>query len=99
MILLEHNNSEVISIVDADSKESIAINNRKPVLELFHLAKHNSNHVLVWYHESLKNVINIEGIKTSFYLKNMMFSYSLENYFPDQIGYIEDSPFLKINIK
>ena len=99
MILLEHNNSEVISIVDADSKESIAINNRKPVLELFHLAKNNSKHVLVWYHESLKNVINIEGIKTSFYLKNMMFSYSLENYFPEQIGYIEDSPFLKINKK
>ena len=99
MILLEHNSSEVISIVDTDSKESLVINNSKAVVELFHLAKNNSKHVLVWYHESLKNVINIEGIKTSFYLKNMMFSYSLENYFPDQIGYIEDSPFLKINKK
>ncbi|MFD1163105.1 glycosyltransferase family 2 protein [Hwangdonia seohaensis] len=97
MILLMHNNEVVIEIIDLDSKKSISLTTRVIIDELFNQAQINSESILVWCHESLKEHINIEGIKASFHLKNMMLSYGENPYFSNRIGYVEDSPFLKVN--
>ncbi|GAA3613957.1 glycosyltransferase family A protein [Flavivirga amylovorans] len=97
MILLVHKDNRVIEIIDLKTDKSIDFTNSNPVEALFHVAKNNIESILIWCHKSLKENLNINGIETSFHLKNMMLSYSTEQYVPEQIGYIEDSPFLKVN--
>ena len=97
MILLIHKNEEVIEIVDLQI--NLPINNtiKSPIKALFKVAKNHENRILVWCHQSQKEYLSIEGVKSSFQLKNTMVSYSKNQYLPAQIGYVEDSPFLKVN--
>ncbi len=97
MILLIHKDDAVVEVIDLDTNKSIPITTSKIINELFNVALVNVERVLVWCHESLREYLNIEGLKTSFHLKNMMISYGHNQYFSDRIGYIEDSPFLKVN--
>ncbi|MDD7885168.1 glycosyltransferase family 2 protein [Flavivirga sp. 57AJ16] len=97
MILLIHNDNRVTELIDLKTNKSVRITSQNPIEELFNVAKNNIERILVWCHELLKENLNIHGITTSFHLKNMMLSYSNEQYIPEQIGYVEDSPFLKVN--
>jgi len=97
MILLVHKDDLVVEIIDLRTNQSLESTFKPPAQALFNLAKHNKERILVWCHQSQRDYLNIEGFKTSFYLKNMMLSFSKNQYLPEQIGYVEDSPFLKIN--
>ena len=97
MILLIHKDEKVIKTTDLDSNQSLSSESKKPLHVLFDLANQYQNRILIWCHDSHQLSLNIEGIKSSFYLKNMMLSFSKKQYLPEQIGYIEDSPFLKVN--
>jgi len=99
MILLIHKNEEVFEVVDLTTNTILVVSNQKPINALFEIAKKHTERILIWCHQSLKENLNIEGIKTTFTLKNMMLSYGKNQYFHEQIGYIEDSPFLKVNKK
>lgn len=98
MILLVHNNKEVIEVVNLDDKSVYSPNNINIIAVFFEIAKTFPNTILIWCHKNQKENINIEGLKKSFYLKNMMLSYSKKDYLLPQIGYVEEaSPFIKIN--
>lgn len=97
MILFFHKNNKITNIVDHTSRKELLVSENNILLMLFEVAKANTNELLVWCHEDIKENLNIEGLKESFYLKNMMMSYSSHQYLPTQIGYVEDSPFLKVN--
>jgi glycosyltransferase involved in cell wall biosynthesis len=97
MILLIHQDETVTEIIDLNTNKQIISSIEKPIKALFHQAKNNREGILVWCHQSQKKNLNIEGVRASFQLKNMMLSYSKNQYIPEQIGYVEDSPFLKIN--
>ncbi|KAA5822430.1 glycosyltransferase family 2 protein [Algibacter amylolyticus] len=97
MILLTHNEDKVIEIIDLETNQLIEGSFNKPIKALFYVADHYKERLLVWCHESFKPFLNIKEIKKSFHLKNMMMSYSRHQYLPEQIGYVEDSPFLKVN--
>ena len=99
MILLIHKNEKVIEITDLGSNEALKSDYQKPLYALFDLANHYQDRILVWCHDSLKSNLNLEAVKSSFVLKNMLLSYSSKNYIPEQIGYVEDSPFIKVNKK
>ena len=100
MILLIHNKEQVVEIVDLDNDNSIEISNINPTAMLFFLAEKFEDSILIWCHKSQKNNINIKGLLESFHLKNMMLSFTGGNqYLSEQIGYVEDSPFLKVNKK
>ena len=97
MILLVHRNEVVTAVIDCQNDDSISTSLKKPMDTLFYLANNYQERILVWCHDDLKEFINFEEIKTSFHLKNMMMSYSKRQYLPVQIGYVEDTPFLKVN--
>lgn len=97
MILLIHDNKQVIEVVDLNNDSSLEISNLNPMEMLFSLAKKFSDSILVWCHKQQKDNLNLEELSEFFHLKNMMMSYSNKQYLPLQIGYVEDSPFLKVN--
>lgn len=99
MILLIHSKTIVVEVIDLQNKQVISIPKKNPTSTLFNLAKNYPDRILIWCHKTLKAHLNTEGIKSAFHLKNMMFSYSLDSFFSNRIGYVEDSPFLKVNKK
>ncbi len=97
MILLIHKDEIVIEVVDLKTNQSIPCNNKKPIKALLSLGSNYKTRILIWCHESLKDFLNIKAVKAAMYLKNTMLSYSGGQYLLEQIGYVEDSPFLKVN--
>ena len=97
MILLVHHKETVVEIVDLESDQVLENSLENPMKALFNIASIYPERILIWCHKDHKTNLNIEGIKTFFYLKNMMFSYSNQQYLPSQIGYVESSPFIKVN--
>ncbi|WP_396601577.1 glycosyltransferase family 2 protein [Algibacter sp. R77976] len=97
MILLIHKKNIVKEIIDLETNQLIKCTITKPIAALFFLADNYKDRLLVWCHQSLKPFLNKQEIKKSFHLKNMMMSFSAHQYLPEQIGYVEDSPFLKVN--
>jgi GT2 family glycosyltransferase len=68
---------------------------------LFALAKEHPEEILVWCHIDLKAQLNTEEIAELFHHKKLLVSYNpFETHFIDKrIGYVEESPFIKINKK
>ncbi|SFD02853.1 glycosyltransferase family 2 protein [Algibacter pectinivorans] len=97
MILLIHKDDLVVEIIDLKTNQIIDGTFKSPVQALFHLSEDNKERIIVWCHQSNKDYLNVEGIKASFHLKNMMLSFSENQFLPEQIGYVEDSPFLLVN--
>jgi len=56
---------------------------------------------IVWCHSDYKELFNIEKINTLFHHNKMMLSYrpGKTNFLGAKIGYVEESPFIKINKK
>ena len=65
--------------------------------ELFAVAASSPDRILIWCHEDLLDYIDYDYIHEAFYLKNLMMSFSHQDFLIPQIGYVEDSPFLKVN--
>ncbi|WP_303317390.1 glycosyltransferase [Flavivirga abyssicola] len=99
MILLIHKNGAVIRVIDLENNRLIDNTMKKPIDALFYMANKYKERLLVWCQDSLESSFNIEGLKESFYLKNMMLSYSQNQYLPKQIGYVDGAPFLKVGKK
>ena len=99
MILLIHNSKEVISIKDLDTHKSIDLFNLNCIDTLFALAKKYPENILVWCNEKQKNNVDLNEISKVFNLKNMMLSYSVCDFLPKQIGYVDINPLIKVNKK
>ena len=97
MILLVHKNESLVEVVDLKANQIIPFKTKQVNNALFDIVTKYNERIIIWCHESQKDLINLEGLKEAFYLKNMMLSYSENQYLPPQIGYVEDSPFLKVN--
>jgi GT2 family glycosyltransferase len=99
MIIFYHNKykiTEIVSTVTGNFSNQI---DKNIVLVLLDFAERYKEEIFVWCHESEKSNLNIFGIEKLFHHKKLLFSYnpSLVNYFDRRLGYIEDSPFIKIN--
>ncbi len=97
MIIIYHKTDRVLYL-ESESQEDLTIYEQKNVVSvLFALAFKNPESILVWCDESQKEYLNVDLIKSTFTLKNLMLSFNKTDYLPNQIGYVEDSPFLKVN--
>jgi len=65
---------------------------------LLDLANKYENEILVWCHEGSRDDLNVVGINDLFHHQKFLFSYtpSTTNYFDRELGYVEDSPFVKV---
>ena len=99
MIILYHKYNKVHSIWDSESQSVIdTYKDERHLNVLMDLAASNSDCILVWCHLDYKENLNTEWIRQSLHLKNRMVSFSPTSYLPPQIGYVEDSPFINVNM-
>jgi glycosyltransferase involved in cell wall biosynthesis len=96
MILLVHKNEKVLRVMDLNSNQNLEFTSKKPFATFFELAKQYQDRILVWCDERAESHINFEAIEQVFKLKNTLLSYSNASYISKEIGYIEDSPFIKV---
>ncbi|WP_026706189.1 glycosyltransferase family 2 protein [Flavobacterium soli] len=101
MIIIYHQNNVVDAIWNNADQHPINVVNLSIVDTLFTLAKMYPSSIIIWCHISLKKYLCLEEVIAIFHHKKIMASYnpSANFYLPNSIGYIEDSPFIKINKK
>ncbi|GAA4975959.1 glycosyltransferase family A protein [Algibacter aquimarinus] len=99
MIIILHSNNKVVKVFDYSSKADISVTKNSLVETFFELANQYKNTLLVWCHNNLKDDINFEEFDRTFHHKLIMGSLNTKakNYIDDRIGYVESSPFVKIN--
>lgn len=97
MLVVVHNNKSVVRVIEKSSNSEISFGSDAIIKELYILAESRQDAVLIWCHEDLFDYIDYNYINEAFYLKNLMISFSHQDFLKPQIGYVEDSPFLKVN--
>lgn len=99
MIIFYHNKYIITEIVSTETGHFYDGINRNIVAILLDFADKFKDEILVWCHESEKGNLNIAEIQNLFHHKKFLFSYnsSTTDYFDRRLGYIEDSPYIKIN--
>ncbi|MFN7674472.1 glycosyltransferase family 2 protein [Flavobacterium sp.] len=99
MIILYHNQSKITEIVSSEINDFPNEIGKNVVTVLLDFAEKFQNEILVWCHENYKENLNINGIDSFFHHKKFLFTFNptSTNYFNRELGYIEDSPFVKVN--
>jgi len=98
MVVVYHKNSRVTGI-SVENELDVNIKNFSIVYNLCELAQSHPDKIIVWCHEDLRPALNTDAIPTLFHHKKILFSYnnSDENFLGNQIGYVEESIFIKVN--
>ncbi|MBC7641256.1 MAG: glycosyltransferase family 2 protein [Flavobacterium sp.] len=99
MIVIYHNTKKIIQVFD-DKNNTIVFDKRKDIpTNLERIAQEFPDHIIVWCNILIKNEIDLEFIKNYKVPENKILSYCPENedFFPKAIGYVENSPSIKIN--
>jgi len=99
MIIVYHKNNQVDSVFDSVTQSNLNCQELNVVRALMLLASSYKERILVWCQSDQKDYLDPEAVKQSLYLKNAMVSFNSTAYLPPQIGYVEDSPFIKVNRK
>lgn len=99
MIILYHNKSKITEVVSTETNDFSSEINRNVVAVLLDFSDQFEDEILVWCHENQRNHLNVTVIESLFHHNKFLFSFnpSANNYFGRELGYIEDSPFIKIN--
>lgn len=61
------------------------------------LSQLHVDHLMIWIHESEISSLNTDKFLEIFHHKKIMASYAPTNFLGREVGYIEESPFIKIN--
>jgi glycosyltransferase involved in cell wall biosynthesis len=99
MIIIYHKNNKVVELKSNNFTISDKVMNLTLSHFLFDLAKKYPDELLVWCHLNAKEQLNFSEIEKLFHHKKMLLSYNPSGFqFLDKsIGYVEQSPFIKIN--
>lgn len=99
MIVVYHQNNKVTQISSSDNKNIVVDNYESIASALLVLAARYPKSKIVWCDELLRSYLDVEKIPGLFHHNKMMLSYSMsENWFlGTNIGYVEESPFIKVN--
>ena len=101
MIVVYHSDNKILEIID-QTGQKLDITFGKTIAEvLFNLASQFPCEKLIWCHNLLRENIDLEEIDALFHHDKMMYSYACGslNYFNSSIGYVENTPFIKVNKK
>lgn len=98
MIVFYHNKYAITQIVSTEKGNLPDYFNANITEVLLDFADKFKDEILVWCHESESANLNLLEIPHLFHHKKLLYSYNpSENYFDRRVGYIEDSPFIKVN--
>lgn len=96
MIILLHSNARKFIKASRDDKE-LSLESRSPVNAFWELAEKFPNELIIWRDEKI-NLRLVEDIEENFAHELIMASYAIKTQFlPDQIGYIDQLPFVNPN--
>ncbi|RMA57989.1 glycosyltransferase family 2 protein [Ulvibacter antarcticus] len=101
MKLLIHHTDTPLRLLD-ESGETIPFSSEGRLsADLFALARTFPDELILWCNTELYEFLNLAAIDSIFHHKRIMASYaaSKTSFLPKQIGYVEDSPFLKVNFE
>ncbi|WP_426095702.1 glycosyltransferase family 2 protein [Flavobacterium sp. DSR2-3-3] len=101
MIIVYHQNAKIIDVVSINNQK-IKFDYKLTIAAGLHvLAQQFPDKKILWCSSNVKEQLNIEEIQTLFHHNKMMLSYTPNstNYLGSKIGYVEESPFIKINKK
>ncbi|NBL64844.1 glycosyltransferase [Flavobacterium sp. NST-5] len=97
MIIFYHQDQKVTRVFHQTNRTSVSLAKFSLGKTLFILAKMFPNDLIVWCHESQKENLNLKQLPEIFHHQKIMASYHPSQlYFPDSIGYVEESPFIKV---
>ncbi len=98
MIIIYHQNNKVTEIVTHQDK-IIPYNPKESVAQvLVNVAAQFPESTIFWCHKLFKQNLNLADYKQYFHNNIKMLSYQPKsNYFSEEIGYVEQSAFIKIN--
>lgn len=99
MIILYHTINKVTSVRDTLNACDVEFDRGYSVTQiLFSMAKTYPDRLIVWAHQKIEKLIAFEHFETIFHHDAIIASYSTSQKFsiPDTIGYVEQSPFIKI---
>lgn len=99
MIVVFHQNNKVVEVDNQGERKSFSRDNIARTL--YEIANDYQDSLIVWCHIELKSNLNREDFDEVFHHHKIMASYNAEekSFLSEAIGYVEDSPFLKINKK
>jgi|GEM_PF-197832 len=96
MLLLIHHQNKLLALKKGG--KSLPISAHKNIAkQLFKLALEFPNEWIFWCEQSQKDNLNLPAFPTIFHHQKMMHSFGNSNFLGSAIGFVEDSPFVKIN--
>ncbi|MDO5981675.1 glycosyltransferase family 2 protein [Flavivirga spongiicola] len=99
MIYVVHRNNYVLKILDSKFQVVSFETQTSITTTLFSIAEAFPKELIIWCHEVYVDFINESPILDIFHHKRIIASYSVSNntYIPNQIGYVDQSIFIKVN--
>lgn len=101
MIVVYHKNNRIAKVVSTGNENLSFDKNETVTNGLLQLATQFPQSKIVWCNEAYQEYLNLIDIEQFFHHDKMMLSYHPDgsNYLGRKIGYVEESPFIKINKK
>lgn len=101
MIVVYHKNNRISKVVSEENNFLPFDGNALISEELYKLAVQFSQSKIVWCNEELQDYLNLKKIESIFHHNKMILSYrpGEVDFLGRKIGYVEESPFIKINKK
>ncbi len=97
MVIVYHQNNKVVAV--ENNQELVVFQGENISAVLFDIASKYIDQFIIWCRIDLKSNLNFESLENIFHHHKIMASYAtgVQNYIPNAIGYVEESPFIKVN--
>lgn len=97
MIIIYHQNNKIVEI--KQDEKNIVLLQVSIAKTLFNIAASYPKELLIWCHTDFKSNLNFSELQNIFHHRKIMTSYNAHqnSFLSDAIGYVEESPFIKIN--
>ena len=99
MIIIYHQNNNVVEV--EGNEKHIVFFQKNIAKTLFEMAVYYPNELILWCHADLKSDLNLPVFSTVFHHNKILASFNpfQNSFLSEAIGYVEESPFIKINKK
>jgi len=97
VIIVYHQNNKIVKV--GAKTENVFSENKSIAKNLIEIAEQFPQDLIIWSHISLESHLNVEKMDEIFHQEKIMASYNLSpnKFISNNVGYIDSSPFLKIN--
>ena len=102
MIIFVHNNVAALKLLDKNKADLSYVFNKNAITASFlEVAQNFPNILIIWCHEAYLPFLNIFELRSVFHHRRVMASFSCgqNSFLPSQYGYLDRTPFVKVNTK